>query len=44
MPINRYTPEEVIKLLHLVEIETERDKTTAQTFKSPGFTEQSHYR
>ncbi len=44
MPIKRYTPEEIIKLLRLVEIETGQGKTTAQACKSLGFTEQSYYR
>ena len=30
MPIKRYTPEEIIKLLSLVEIETGQWKTTGQ--------------
>jgi putative transposase len=44
MPIKRYTPEEIIKLLRLVEIETGQGKTTARACKSLGFTEQSYYR
>lgn len=44
MPNKKYTPEEIIKLLRLVEIETEQGKTTAQAVKSLGFTEQSYYR
>ena len=43
MPNKRYTPEEIIKLLCLVEIETGQGKTTAQAVKSLGFTEQSYY-
>ena len=44
MPRKRYTPEEVIKLLRLVEIEVNQGKTTAQACKGLGFTEQSYYR
>ena len=44
MPIKRYTPEEIIKLLRLVEIETGQGKTTTQACKNLGFTEQSYYR
>ncbi len=44
MPIKRYTPEEIIKLLRLVEIKTGQGKTTAQACKSLSFTEQSYYR
>ena len=44
MPIKRYTPEEIIKLLRLVETETGQGKTTIQACKNLGFTEQSYYR
>ena len=44
MPIKKYTPEEIIKLLRLVEIETGQGQTTAQACKNLGFTEQSYYR
>lgn len=44
MPSKRYKPEEIIKLLRLVEIETGRGETTGQACKSLGFTEQSYYR
>ncbi len=44
MPNKKYTPEEIIKLLRLVEIETGRGKTTARAVKGLGFTEQSYYR
>jgi len=44
MPNKKYTPEEIIKLLRLVEIETGQGKTTGQSCKSLGFTEQSYYR
>jgi transposase-like protein len=44
MPNKRYTPEEIIKLLRLVEIETGQGKTTGQACKSLGITEQSYYR
>ena len=44
MPIKKYTPEEIIKLLRLVEIETGRGLTTAQACKKLSFTEQSYYR
>jgi len=44
MPNKKYTPEEIIKLLRLVEIETGQGKTTAHSCKRLGFTEQSYYR
>ena len=44
MPIKKYTPEEIIKLLRLVEIETAQGKTTAQARRDLGFTDQSYYR
>ena len=44
MPRKRYTPEEIIKLLRLVEIEVGQGRTTGQACKSLGFTEQSYYR
>jgi transposase-like protein len=44
MPNKKYTPEEIIKLLRLVEIETGQGKTMGQSCKSLGFTEQSYYR
>ena len=44
MPIKRYQPEEIIKLIRLVEIEIGRGKTTGQACKHLGFTEQSYYR
>ena len=44
MPRKHYSPEEIIKLLRLVEIEIGRGKTTAQACKAQGFTEQSYYR
>ena len=44
MPNKKYAPEEIIKLLRLVEIETGQGKTTAQAVKGLGFTEQSYYR
>ena len=44
MPNKKYTPEEIIKLLRLVEIEVGQGKTTGQAVKSLGFTEQSYYR
>ena len=44
MPNKKYTPEEIIKLLRLVEIETGQGKATGQACKSLGFTEQSYYR
>jgi hypothetical protein len=43
MPVKRYTPEEIIKLLRLVEIETGQGKSTGLACKSLGFTEQSYY-
>ena len=44
MPIKRYTPEEIIKLPRLMEIQTGQGKTTGQACKKLGFTEQSYYR
>ena len=44
MPNKRYTPEEIIKLLRLVEIETGQGKATCQACKNLGFTEQTYYR
>jgi len=44
MPRKHYSPEEIIKLLRLVEIEVGRGKTAAQAYKTLGFTEQSYYR
>ena len=39
-----YQPEEIIKLIRLVEIEIGQGKTTGQACKHLGFTEQSYYR
>ncbi len=44
MPRKRYTPEQIIKLLRLVEIEVGRGKTAAQACKAHGFAEQTYYR
>ena len=44
MPIKKYTPEDMIKLLRLVEIETGQGMTPAQACRGLGFTEQSYYR
>lgn len=44
MPRKRYTPEEIIKLLRLVEIKVGKGKDTRQACKQLGFTEQSYYR
>ena len=44
MPRKSYKPEEIIKLLRLVEIEVGKGQTTAQACKQLGFTEQSYYR
>lgn len=44
MPNKRYTPEEIIKLLRLMEIQIGQGKTTAQACKSLGFSEQTYYR
>ena len=44
MPRKHYQPEEIIKLLRLVEIEVGQGKTTGQACKQLGFTEQSYYR
>ena len=39
-----YKPEEIIKLLRLVEIEVGKGQTTGLACKQLGFTEQSYYR
>jgi len=39
-----YAPEEIIKLVRLVEIEMSQGKTAGQSCKKLGFTEQSYYR
>ena len=44
MPIKKYSPEEIIKLLRLVEIATGNGKTTAQACKDLAITENSYYR
>ena len=44
MPRKRYTPEEIIKLLRLVEIEVAKGKTAGEACKALGFAEQSYYR
>lgn len=44
MPRKRYTPEEIIKLIRLVEIEVAKGKTTGEACKALGFVEQSYYR
>ena len=44
MPRKHYQPEEIIKLLRLVEIEVGQGKTPGQACKQLGFTEQSYYR
>ena len=44
MPRKHYTPEEIIKLLRLVEIEVGKGKATGLVCKQLGFTEQSYYR
>lgn len=44
MPRKHYNPEEIIKLIRLVEIEIDRGETTGQAFKHLGFTEQSYCR
>ena len=44
MPRKNYKPEEIIKLLRLVEIEVGKGQTTALACKQLGFTEQSYYR
>jgi transposase-like protein len=44
MPRRRYSPEEIIKLLRLVELEVGRGKNAAQACKALGVTEQSCYR
>ena len=44
MPRMKHNPEEIIKLLRLVEIELGQGKTAGQACKKFGFTEQSYYR
>jgi putative transposase len=44
MPRKHYTPEEIIKLLRLVEIEIGKGKITSVVCKQLGITEQSYYR
>ena len=44
MPVKKYSPEEIIKLLRLVEIKTGQGITNAQACKSLGFTEQRYDR
>lgn len=44
MPRKHFSPEEIIKLLRLVEIEVGKGKTTGQACKQLGFAEQSYYR
>lgn len=44
MARKKYAPEEIIKLLRLVEIEMSQGKTAGQACKKLGFTEQSYYR
>ena len=44
MSRKHYQPEEIIKLIRLVEIEVGQGKTTGQACKHLGFTEQSYYR
>ncbi len=44
MPRKHYSPEEIIKLIRLVEIEVNKGKTTGQACKQLGFAEQSYYR
>ncbi len=44
MPRKRYSPEDVIKLLRLVEIEVGQGKTAGQACKQVGITEQTYYR
>ena len=44
MPRKHYKPEEIIKLLRLVEIEVGRGQTTGRACKHLGVTEQSYYR
>jgi len=44
MARKKYAPEEIIKLLRLVEIEMSQGKSAGQACKKLGFTEQSYYR
>ena len=44
MPRKSYKPEEIIKLLRLVEIEVGKGQTTGLACKQLGFTGQSYYR
>jgi len=43
MPRKHHTPEEIIKLLRLVEIEVGKGKKAGHACKQLGFTEQSYY-
>jgi len=44
MPRKRYTPEEIIKQIRLVEIAIGQGKSTGEACRDLGFTEQSYYR
>ena len=44
MARKRYQPEEIIKILRLIEIEMGQDRTAGQACKSAGITEQTYYR
>lgn len=44
MARKRYQPEEIIKILRLIEIEMGQGRTAGQACKSAGITEQTYYR
>ena len=44
MPRKRYQPEEIIKILRLIEIEMGQGRTAGQACKTAGITEQTYYR
>lgn len=44
MARKRYQPEEIIKILRLIEIEVGQGRTTGQACKTTGITEQTYYR
>lgn len=44
MPVKRYSSEQIIKLLRLIEVEVGQGKTIGQACKQLGFAKQSYYR
>ena len=44
MARKRYTPEDIIKILRLVEIDIGQGRITGQACKTAGITEQTYYR